>query len=298
MKRTKTKNDQDYHEGEERLDVRDFEISEAEEESPNKTQNGKSKRKKVEFTERDISAIKEGIQKHGRSFANIQKDFFTGTQIARQDIQNFVNNSQELRKLASYSHKEVKNSIKSQFDKSVAKYSSQNNENANKTEQNYSIKCESSKLPNAHGDGILIRHKQFLLARPFFKEVEKYYIYFYLTNLLQTIDWDFDTDENAKIHLIIKLAPADIKLYPEILNESEYSKTKGKISECVQTEDNLTTFGTVELPEDVCISNKVKCFLNPTHYGLLHEIWIPKIQKLEISKLIGDRSRFITQSYS
>ncbi len=62
----------------------------------------------------------------------VLKDYFTGTQIGRTDIQYFVNNNQELNNLSKFSLfflkifplllKELKDNIKSNTDKSVLKY--------------------------------------------------------------------------------------------------------------------------------------------------------------------------------
>jgi len=266
--------DEDFKVENDKIDIRDYEISEAEEvpaskkRKPDTSLNKKgrpTKNAKYEFTAEDKKLLIEGAKQYGTSYASIQKDYFNNKQppVTRGDIANQFKQSKFLAQIASEAHKNLKENAKKKF---VESFEDQTESQIDKTKQ---IEIDEKPLSEAW--------KLFE-----YSDAQKH-VYFLRLNLAEDVDILLE-EKSRKMTLEVRTAPFLTEGEKKLTN---LYKTTPEFNVTLKEEDSLKIMA-ISLPDDVILETIERNDVD-TEYGWLLEVLFKKKERIDNLKLKGKR---------
>jgi len=274
-------------------------INSSSEGSKTSSDNGKVKKKESTKTSFDLNAtergaLKHAIQVHGRSFAQIQKNYFPNYD--RIDIKNFVNRNSEFNDFSKKSAKALKGEHREKFDRNVSKSVNIESEEERSDEdeedsddQDFIINdgaIEISKQVKPRKNGTFFFQEDHPIKdRPFCQRYDlvesnekpyqvapaellsspKNYHVIYRYNKGQTLDIDFSTSKSA-IQLLISNEP---------LFASEYEQTEASKSIPKPKKERFLSLVPISFPNDASIGQARRLDYS-SDIGRLTEVIIPR----------------------
>jgi len=290
MSKTSTKrkptsqNDKDFsYDEQEKLNPKDFEISEAEEsptkkgklnnmEAATKPKPGrKAQSEKYIFNDRDITAIERHIIQ-GSSPAAICRELFSECEplVTRADVNNFISRNKKLRELCKSTHKAKKNELKNDFNKSIVKLKkdllTKEAEEVAESDEN-----DSENLDQNSGPSI----------KPYYYE-DRFIAFYYRLNLLQ--DARLDIDEETRL-LTLEISNHPSLTESEMKNTLLHKKLK-EFNVFKQNEDDTTSLFHYTIPEKARLDTIERNDFD-SEFGWVVEILFEKRQAIDKTKLRG-----------
>jgi hypothetical protein len=244
--------------------------------------------------------MEEAVKKHGTSWANIAKEYFSDCNpvVTRTDVQNFVTNNPYLSKFCqsgifSFYHYNRNNFIHNLFileHKRIKEESHRNFLKANQVkkeeEESESESEDFSLFPHTSESGVVtVPNINFLATPPFFVQKPDKYVYFYRLHLAQDLDIDYDSDNRLlkfEIISIVSLLPCEkegTKLFEE---DADF--------QAIETEEKLKTICNIKVPDDARLDDSI--FRNDidNETGALVEVHVLRKKEEDKSKLRGKRN--------